>query len=83
MKKNRNAFFAENNMMNYNPMLGGGYQASNMYYSGPMIGGELSDINERVSKIERSINRLDKRISKLEGTSVTNDDIESNNMYMI
>ena len=83
MKKNRNAFFAENNMMNYNPMLGGGYQASNMYYSGPMSNPEISDVNERISKIERSINRLDHRLSKLENTNNLNDDIESNNMYMI
>ncbi len=44
---------------------------------------EISDINERISKIERSINRLDHRLSKLENTNNLNDDIESNNMYMI
>lgn len=73
------------------------YQAStnyNSFYSGP--GGmnntpmtpvmDQSSIENRLAKIERQINRLDHRISKLENLNVSfldNDIDTSGNMYMI
>ncbi len=92
MRKNRGAFFENNGSMagfNPGPM---GFQANNYssFYSGPnpmmnnMAGGQ--DIEERLAKMERSIQRLDARISKLEGLNVkSTDDFESstNNMYML
>lgn len=49
------------------------------------ISNDYTDIESRISKIERQINRLDARISKLEsGTLYSNEDIETtNNVYMI
>jgi len=46
---------------------------------------DFADLESRLSKIERGINRLDARISKLEsGTFYTNEDIETtNNVYMV
>lgn len=54
------------------------------YYSGPDIG-NYNDIDNRLSKIERQINRLDNRLSKLENQPVTenNENNFSNNMYML
>ena len=96
MKKNRNAFFAENNMnfQGYDPMMGNmPYQNMNQassYYAGPMPIANMNegnDFSERLAKIERSINRLEHRISKLENKSniSSTDDYESttNNMYII
>lgn len=99
MKKNRNTFFQESSYQSYNPnmALGGApYQtASNYFYQGaaPMpnnytIGNGTSDIESRLAKIERQLNRLDYRISKLENssTTLTSDDFENNtttNMYML
>ena len=41
------------------------------------------DIDSRISKIERQINRLDARLSKLESASkIVNDDMSSS-MYMV
>ncbi len=44
-----------------------------------------SDLESRLSKIERQINRLDHRLSKLENNTLySNDEIESNNnVYML
>ena len=99
MRKNRNAFFAENNMnyQGYNPMVGGAYQnasSSNSFYSGPMMPNPMmqnqmmgyDDTAERLAKIERQISRLEHRISKLEANStVSTDDYDSttNNMYIL
>lgn len=54
------------------------------YYSGPDIA-NYNDIDNRLSKIERQINRLDNRLSKLENKPVTevNENTISNNMYML
>ena len=86
MKKNRNTFFQESSYQSYNPnmaMAGGApYQtASNYFYQG-------NDIESRIAKIERQLNRLDYRISKLEntGSTITNEEFETNNntnMYML
>ena len=47
-----------------------------------------NDIESRIAKIERQLNRLDYRISKLEntGSTITNEEFETNNntnMYML
>ena len=95
MRKNRNSFFAENNMnyQGFNPMAANvPYQnvsANSSFYSGQMpmpIGIDTNDYNERLAKIERQLNRLEHRIANLEGkTTKTTDDFEStnNNMYII
>jgi len=98
MKKNRNSFFSESSYQSYNPTPNfnpqmAPYQASsNYFYQGPIpnnynIGGGNNDIESRLSKIERQINRLDYRISKLENANniSTTDDFDSNNsnMYML
>lgn len=46
---------------------------------------DYSDIESRLSKLERNINRLDARITKLENTSYyPTDEIETNNnIYMV
>lgn len=96
MKKNRNSFFAESSYQSYNPnmnMNGAPYQtASNYFYQGPMpnnyntnIGS--NDIESRIAKIERQLNRIDYRLSKLENVNnvVSSDDFDVNNtnMYML
>ena len=45
----------------------------------------MQDIEERLAKIERQITRLDKRISKIESSTISTDDFETNssNMYML
>ena len=99
MKKTRNSFFTEaNQTTQYNPnmMMGPApYQAStayNSFYAGPnpMMQQQglmpESDIENRLAKIERQINRLDHRISKLESqTNTVIDDYDTNttNMYML
>lgn len=42
-----------------------------------------SDIESRLSKIERQINRMDARISKLESKDFASDTTLNNNMYML
>lgn len=98
MKKTRNTFFSESNFQSYNPnMVGMPYQASSNYY----YGGDLpqnnyninnqgigSDLEARISKIERQINRIDYRLQKLENNSnvFTKEDLNTTNntnMYMI
>ena len=91
MRKNRNSFFSENNMnfQGYNPMVPNmpyqNYNSSNAFYAGNMPI-DNNDFAERLSKVERQINRLEHRISKLENNTVQSaDDYDSsaNNMYMI
>lgn len=97
MKKTRNSFFSEAGMYNQgfnaNPQMPQGvpYQtmggAYNSFYAGtPNMMPNNSDMESRLAKIERQINRLDHRISKLEANSNTIiDDYDSNttNMYML
>ena len=99
MRKNRNAFFAENNMnfQGYNPMVANApYQnvsANSSFYSnqGPMpmqmpIASDYNDLSERLAKVERQISRLEHRLSAIEANSTkSTDDFESttNNMYII
>ncbi len=76
------------------PMNGmyGQSQASQSFYSGPgpmpnnqVMGNDyMSDIESRMAKIERQINRMDARISKLESMGVGPDAIDNTtNMYML
>ena len=100
MKKDRNSFFNEqsysygympNNMAigpNMMPSQASSFQQS--FYSGPgypTTGNtsiDSSDIEARLSKIERSIARLDSRITKLESTNIADTNIENTtNMYMV
>ena len=88
MRKDRNAFFQEssNSYQNYNSMMPPQYQMAannSMMYSGNMP--LNNDFNERLAKLERQVNRLDHRLSKLESNTITNNDLEStsNNMYML
>lgn len=96
MKKNRNSFFSEGSMysQNYNPgmnMPEMPYQsqsAYNSFYAGPnpnMMQATTSDLESRLAKIERQINRLDHRITKLEANSTIIEDYDTNttNMYML
>ncbi len=101
MKKTRNSFFAESNFQSYNPNMnmmmpnqgGAPYQsASNYFYQGPMpnnynTSGVNNDIESRLAKIERQINRIDYRLTKLENVSniVSSDDFDTNNnnVYML
>ena len=71
--------------------------ASNYFYQGPLPINNLpsnyntlnmnNDIESRLAKIERQINRIDYRLSKLENASniVTSDDFDNHNtnMYMV
>ncbi len=88
MKKDRNSFFSQygysamntnmfpnNQNMNMNPM--------------PMMD-NTSELDSRISKLEREIQRLDYRLSKLEGistvpsTNISNTDYNfANSMYMV
>ena len=97
MKKTRNTFFQESNYQSYNPnmnMGGAPYQsASNYFYQGPLPQNYYNtmdngmDIETRLAKIERQINRMDYRITKLENANniITSDDFDKNttNMYML
>ncbi len=94
MRKNRNSFFTESNTsftqgMMMPPTMP--YQAGssyNSYYAGPNMGivNTQPDFETRLAKMERQINRLEYRISKLEG-SVNNTYVENfdntDNMYML
>lgn len=90
MKKNRNAFFNENNanFQGYNPMgVNMPYvtSANSSFYAGNMPIMQ-NDFETRFAKIERQINRLEHRINNLEQKNVkTTDDYNdtSDNMYMI
>lgn len=76
MKKSRNSYFNDYE----------GYQ--NVPINGPMppmYGPINNDINERLAKIERSLNRLEHRITNLENklTKSVDDFDDNENMYMI
>ena len=95
MLRNRNSFFQEasmstqnfipNMMPNYNGPVNAS-SASQSYYSGPMpnqINNSFDDYDNRIAKLERQINRLDARISKLESSSKLESVDISSNMYMV
>lgn len=106
MKKDRNSFFSQFGSYGYNspqvapmmPAQQGFYMpeqqmSSNMSYqvSQPPVYSDASDIDARLSKIERELNRLDARLNKLETASITsvnsntaNTDYNfANSMYMV
>ena len=96
MKKTRNSFFSESNFQSYDPNMNpqmAPYQAAgNYFYQGPIPNNyntlpPSSDIESRLAKMERQINRLDYRLSKLENTTsiTTTEDFENtnSNMYML
>ena len=100
MKKDRNSFFQEYGMNGYNNMMPNmmmpnqAFSANSSFYSGPgmnynpnMNNNMYSDIDSRLSKIERQLNRLETRISHLEGdnpnTNINIDEYNSNPMYMV
>ncbi|MBR1417025.1 MAG: hypothetical protein IJ572_04335 [Bacilli bacterium] len=73
-------------MMNQVPMSAA--QASQSYYSGPVLTNpanynNFDDYEARLAKLERQINRLDARISKLENSSKLESVDISSNMYMV
>ena len=93
MKKERSAFFQNhqssyfypNNMNIGVPM---GMEANNSYYEGPMMNmpdnSYDNELETRLLKLERQINRLDSRLTKLESEkSIKEDFSSSNNMYML
>lgn len=101
MKKDRNTFFSEygfnqstnmfpNQNMIPNMMPNQTFAANSSMYSGPtpninMNQNMYSDIDSRLAKIERELNRLETRVSRLEGENKSNiDDINySNSLYMV
>ncbi len=100
MKKSRNSFFSESNFQAYNPNMnmqpnngGAPFQtASNYFYQGPMPNNyntmpSGSDIESRLAKIERQINRIEYRLKNIENSNniITSEDFENNttNMYML
>lgn len=68
-----NSFYQGPVPMDYN------YQNQNVYNNGT-----VNDYDNRLAKLERSINRLDARITKLENKAqITTEDITNNNLYMV
>lgn len=99
MKKDRNTFFQEAQMSNFNyypnpnmnlmsaNMPTQASQSSQAFYAGPgmPIMNNENDFETRLAKLERQVNRLETRVNKLESlTTFTNDDFDSStNMYMV
>ena len=93
MLRNRNSFFQEAQFSSQNIMPNPPYfnapvnasSASQSYYSGPMPNqyNNFDDYESRIAKLERQINRLDARISKLENSSKIESVDISSNMYMV
>lgn len=101
MKKDRNSFFSEYGYnqssgfipnQNMNMLPNQTVAANSNFYIGPTpnYGNNVStnmysDIDARMAKIERELNRLETRVSRLEGDNKsTIDDINiSSNMYMV
>lgn len=101
MKKDRNAFFQNNSASSYfypGPSIPNNYgaypmatESSSNFYQGPILQPQANssytehDIETRLAKIERSLNRLDTRVTKLESEIDSNPDnyTNQNNMYMV
>lgn len=97
MRKERNAFFNEssyNSGYYFNPMMNPqlpNMEASSSFYMNQNMNQDPStynDIQTRLAKLERQVNRLEGRITKIENSPLTNinesTNIDSNsNMYMI
>ncbi len=85
MKKDRNSFFSQYGYSAFNtPTMPTNQNMNNFAGFDP-----TSEMDARISKLEREIQRLDYRISKLEGTNAGNTNISStdynftNSMYMV
>ena len=96
MRKNRNSFFSESSFQSYNPNMNPPMQeASSYFYQGGPINpmnnyntyNSNNDIESRLAKIERQLNRIDYRVTKLENNSniITSEDFDTSNsnMYML
>ena len=95
MLRNRSSFFQESSMNssmyqgvpNYQYMAQGGPimagQSNQSYYSGPVPNNNYDDYDSRIAKLERQINRLDARITKLENANKLESIDMSSNMYMV
>lgn len=101
MKKDRNSFFSQFGSYGYNNQVPMMAPQTNMYAPAmPQVSSSMSatmntngyptdyDYDTRISKIERELNRMDARISKLEQTNptinTTNTDYNfANSMYMV
>jgi hypothetical protein len=87
MLRNRNSFFTDNqinpqSMVNQAPYPMSQNPMTNMNMNNP-YGMPSDDFDNRLAKIERQINRLDARLTKLENASkIVNDDLSSS-MYMV
>ena len=87
--------YIPNNMVQPNMMPVQSGQFNQSFYSGPGYpmtnqmnsNMDSNDIESRLSKIERQLNRMDYRLTKLENANniVTSDDFDTNtsNMYML
>ena len=82
MRKERNAFFQNQNASSYfiptnnYPQM---TNSSSSFYQGPAFDYQ-NEMESRIAKIERQINRIDNRLTKLESES--NIDY-NNNMYIL
>lgn len=90
MRKNRNSFFTESNMNYSNFQTQANYpypqNINNMPYQQMPYIDTTDNIENRLAKIERQINRLNARVNKLESVNTTflDTDIDtSSNMYML
>ncbi len=99
MKKERNAFFQNNSSSSYfyptAPMMQSMYpmatESNSNFYQGPILPNQSKDMDEynneietRLAKIERQLNRFDNRISKLESEMQYKEGNDyTNNMYMV
>ena len=96
MRKDRNAFFeqqAYNSTYYPTPNMNMAYNmpstintSSQSFVAGPNVYDQNNDLESRLAKIERQINRLDNRITKLESNntlSSTDTYSDNTNMYMV
>ena len=95
MRKERNAFFEQQSYNqayyptpNMNMMPSVASTSSQSFFQGPNVGNNYqeNDLEYRLAKMERQINRLDSRVSKLESNgqvSVTDNYNDYTNMYMV
>lgn len=96
MRKERNNFFQESNMSSgyyYNPqpqmMPQANIEASSSFYMNQGMNQNINpytDFDSRLARLERQVNKLESRISKLENIPKMNNVEEINqntNMYMI
>ena len=93
MLRNRNSFFQESSQSSAfnipNPVMNSmpyqSAQAGMSFYTGPNFNqnNSFEEVESRLSKIERQLNRLDARISKLENNSKLESIDINNSMYMV